>query len=79
MFHSRENVLEQIEKLNKYIATRTCIVRNQFTVADIAMWAAIKSKFLICLYFIFHNGAVVSSLSLYLFIYSFPSPQHTIS
>lgn len=38
----RENVLEQIEKLNTYIATRTCIVRNQFTIADIAMWAAIK-------------------------------------
>lgn len=39
----RENVLEQIEKLDTYIATRTCIVRNAFTIADIAMWAAIKS------------------------------------
>ena len=39
----RENVLERIEKLDTYIATRTCIVRNAFTIADIAMWAAIKS------------------------------------
>lgn len=38
----RENVLEQIEKLDTYIATRTYIVRNVFTIADISMWAAIK-------------------------------------
>ena len=50
-FYFRENALEQIEKLNKYIATRTCIVRNQFTVADIAMWAAIKSRLYSLIFF----------------------------
>ena len=34
--------MEQIEKLDTYIATRTYIVRNVFTIADISMWAAIK-------------------------------------
>ena len=38
----RENIEEKLEKLDTYIATRTCIVRNTFTLADIAVWAALK-------------------------------------
>ena len=44
---NRENVTEAIEKINTFIATRTTISRNTFTVADVAMWAAIKGTFLI--------------------------------
>lgn len=40
--HHRENVVEALEKINTFIATRTTITRNTFTVADIALWAAIK-------------------------------------
>ena len=34
--------MEAIEQLNTFIATRTTIARNVLTIADIAMWAAIK-------------------------------------
>lgn len=37
--------MEAIEKLNTFIATRTTIARNVLTIADIAMWAAIKGIF----------------------------------
>ena len=39
---TKENIEEKLEKLDTYIATRTCIVRNTFTLADIAVWAALK-------------------------------------
>lgn len=38
----RESVLEVVEKLDTFIATRTYILRNTLSLADIALWAAIK-------------------------------------
>lgn len=40
--NARESVLEVVEKLDTFIATRTYILRNTLSVADIALWAAIK-------------------------------------
>ena len=48
-FYSRESVLEVIEKLDTFIATRTYILRNTLSVADIALWAAIKRIFALAL------------------------------
>ena len=45
---NRDNVLGVVENLDTFIATRTYIARNKLTIADIAMWAAIKSS---CIFF----------------------------
>lgn len=45
---NRDNVLGVVENLDTFMATRTYIARNKLTIADIAMWAAIKSS---CIFF----------------------------
>lgn len=42
-FIFRDTVIDVLEKLNTFIATRTTITGIAPSVADIAMWAAIKS------------------------------------
>lgn len=42
-FIFRDTVIDVLEKLNTFIATRTTITGTAPSVADIAMWAAIKS------------------------------------
>lgn len=44
-FIFRDTVIDVLEKLNSFIATRTTITGTAPSVADIAMWAAIKSIF----------------------------------
>lgn len=45
---NRDNVLGVVENLDTFMAIRTYIARNKLTIADIAMWAAIKSS---CIFF----------------------------